>query len=204
MTGSGEYDHASTSHRRRPEWRPRNSTSRSSPTTSPTCAPPATTSSAPSSVDLLYEHVSRVGSQTSDQGNMLPAGIELGSGVNTAGTPRIMSARRLGGPPASDYDIAIRGEGFFKIQLPGRPHRLYPRRFVRARRARAAWSPPANPGAAEHHHSAERAQFGEHQQHRARSRSRVPGTTAPTQARPARTGDASSTKPACRAGGDNL
>ena len=41
--------------------------------------------------DLLYEQVRRVGSQTSDQGNVLPAGIELGSGVKTAGTPRVMS-----------------------------------------------------------------------------------------------------------------
>ncbi len=67
--------------------------------------------------DLLYEHVSRVGSQTSSQGNMLPAGIELGSGVKTVGTPRIMTQ---GGLSASgkDYDIAIRGEGFFKIALP--------------------------------------------------------------------------------------
>ena len=67
--------------------------------------------------DLLYEHVSRVGTQTSAQGNMLPAGIELGSGVKAVGTPRIMTQ---GGLSASgkDYDVAIRGEGFFKITLP--------------------------------------------------------------------------------------
>lgn len=67
--------------------------------------------------DLLYEHVSRVGTQTSQQGNMLPAGIELGSGVKAVGTPRIMTQ---GGLSASgkDYDVAIRGEGFFKISLP--------------------------------------------------------------------------------------
>ncbi|MDO8875488.1 MAG: flagellar basal-body rod protein FlgG [Pseudolabrys sp.] len=67
--------------------------------------------------DLLYEHVSRVGTQTSSQGNMLPAGIELGSGVKAVGTPRIMTQ---GGLAASgkDYDVAIRGEGFFKINLP--------------------------------------------------------------------------------------
>ena len=41
--------------------------------------------------DLLYEHVRRVGTQTSDQGNILPAGVELGSGVKTVGTPRIMT-----------------------------------------------------------------------------------------------------------------
>ena len=41
--------------------------------------------------DLLYEHVRRVGAQTSDQGTVLPAGIELGAGVKTVGTPRLMT-----------------------------------------------------------------------------------------------------------------
>ena len=67
--------------------------------------------------DLLYEHVSRVGTQTSAQGNVLPAGIELGSGVKTVGTPRLMTQGSLV-QTGKDYDIAIRGEGFFKILLP--------------------------------------------------------------------------------------
>jgi len=67
--------------------------------------------------DLLYEHVSRVGAQTSDNGNILPAGIELGSGVKTAGTPRVMTQGNLL-PTSKTYDIAIRGEGLFKILLP--------------------------------------------------------------------------------------
>jgi len=67
--------------------------------------------------DLLYEHVRRVGSQTSDQGNILPAGIELGSGVKTVGTPRLMTQGSLA-QTGKDFDVAIRGEGFFKILLP--------------------------------------------------------------------------------------
>ena len=67
--------------------------------------------------DLLYEHVSRVGSQTSAQGNVLPAGIELGSGVKAVGTPRLMTQGGLV-QSGKDYDIAIRGEGFFKILMP--------------------------------------------------------------------------------------
>jgi flagellar basal-body rod protein FlgG len=67
--------------------------------------------------DLLYEHVNRVGTQTSSQGNILPAGIELGSGVKTVGTPRLMKQGELT-QTSKDYDIAIRGEGFFKITLP--------------------------------------------------------------------------------------
>ena len=58
--------------------------------------------------DLLYEYVSRVGTQTSAQGNILPAGIELGSGVKTAGTPRLMSQGELT-QTGKDFDLAIRG-----------------------------------------------------------------------------------------------
>jgi flagellar basal-body rod protein FlgG len=67
--------------------------------------------------DLLYEQVRRVGTQTSNQGNILPAGIELGAGVKTVGTPRIMSQGNLL-PTAKELDVAIRGEGFFRILLP--------------------------------------------------------------------------------------
>ena len=67
--------------------------------------------------DLLYEHVRRIGTQTSDQGNILPVGVDLGSGVKTIGTPRLMNQGTLS-PTGSDLDVAIRGEGFFKIQLP--------------------------------------------------------------------------------------
>jgi flagellar basal-body rod protein FlgG len=67
--------------------------------------------------DLLYEHVNRVGTQTSENGNILPAGIELGSGVKTSGTPRIMTQGNLL-PTGKTYDVAIRGEGLFKVLMP--------------------------------------------------------------------------------------
>jgi flagellar basal-body rod protein FlgG len=67
--------------------------------------------------DLLYDHVSRVGTQTSAQGNILPVGIDLGSGVKTVGTPRLMTQGTLS-QTGGTLDVAIRGDGFFKIQLP--------------------------------------------------------------------------------------
>jgi flagellar basal-body rod protein FlgG len=67
--------------------------------------------------DLLYEQVRRVGTQTSDQGNVLPAGVELGSGVKTVATPRLMTQGAIL-QTGKDYDVAIRGEGFFRIQMP--------------------------------------------------------------------------------------
>jgi flagellar basal-body rod protein FlgG len=67
--------------------------------------------------DLLYEHMRQVGSQTSSQGNIMPVGVDLGAGVKTVGTPRLMSQGNLS-PTGNPLDVAIRGDGFFKIQLP--------------------------------------------------------------------------------------
>jgi len=67
--------------------------------------------------DLLYDHMSRVGTQASAQGNILPVGIDLGSGVKTVGTARLMTQGTLVQTNGT-LDVAIRGDGFFKIQLP--------------------------------------------------------------------------------------
>ena len=67
--------------------------------------------------DLIYDHVRRVGALASDQGTMLPVGVDIGGGVKTVGTPRLMSQGTLS-PTGNDLDVAIRGEGFFKIQVP--------------------------------------------------------------------------------------
>jgi flagellar basal-body rod protein FlgG len=67
--------------------------------------------------DLIYEHVRRVGAQASDQGTVLPVGIDIGGGVKTVGTPRLMSQGTLS-QTGNDLDVAIRGEGFFKVQMP--------------------------------------------------------------------------------------
>lgn len=67
--------------------------------------------------DLLYQQLRRAGSTTSDIGTQVPAGIEIGAGVKTAATPRIMSQGSLSQTEGT-YDVAIRGEGFFRIQMP--------------------------------------------------------------------------------------
>ena len=67
--------------------------------------------------DLLYEHVRRIGTQSSDQGNILPVGIDIGSGVKTVGTPRVMTQGTLS-QTGNAFDVAITGDGFFKILMP--------------------------------------------------------------------------------------
>ena len=67
--------------------------------------------------DLLYQQYRRAGSTTSDQGTQVPVGIEIGSGVKTAATPRIMSQGTVT-PTEKELDVAVRGEGFFAVTLP--------------------------------------------------------------------------------------
>jgi flagellar basal-body rod protein FlgG len=67
--------------------------------------------------DMLYQEIRRAGSSTSEQGTLVPAGIEIGTGVKTAATPRVMSQGSIA-PTDKEYDVAIRGEGFFMVQLP--------------------------------------------------------------------------------------
>jgi len=67
--------------------------------------------------DLLYQQYQRAGSATSDQGTNAPVGIEVGSGVKTAATPRVMTQGTVD-PTEKDLDLAVSGEGYFAIQLP--------------------------------------------------------------------------------------
>ena len=67
--------------------------------------------------DLLYETFRRAGSTTSDQNTMAPSGIEIGSGVKTAATTRVMTQGNLN-MTEKEYDVAVRGDGFFKIRMP--------------------------------------------------------------------------------------
>ena len=67
--------------------------------------------------DLLYQAYRRAGSTTSDQGTTVPVGIEIGSGVKTAATPRVMSQGNVV-PTEKELDVAVRGEGYFMVSLP--------------------------------------------------------------------------------------
>jgi flagellar basal-body rod protein FlgG len=67
--------------------------------------------------DLLYQNLRRVGTATSDQDTRLPVGLDIGAGVKVVGTPRIMSQGSLI-PTEKQLDVGIRGEGFFRVQMP--------------------------------------------------------------------------------------
>jgi flagellar basal-body rod protein FlgG len=67
--------------------------------------------------DLIYEHVQRIGAQASENGNILPVGIEIGSGVKTVGTPRLMTQGSFA-QTGNTLDVAIQGSGWFQILMP--------------------------------------------------------------------------------------
>src|SRR4051794_31193920 len=90
--------------------------------------------------DLIYDHVRRVGAQASDQGTILPVGIDIGGGVKTVGTPRVMTQGTLS-PTGNDLDIAIRGEAFSRSRCRTAPTPIPA--TVRSRwTSRAGSSPP--------------------------------------------------------------
>ncbi|WP_135467395.1 flagellar basal-body rod protein FlgG [Crenalkalicoccus roseus] len=67
--------------------------------------------------DLIYQNIRRVGSQSSDDGSMLPSGAQIGLGVRTAAVYRIAEQGSLQ-QTENRFDLAIRGNGYFQIQLP--------------------------------------------------------------------------------------
>jgi len=67
--------------------------------------------------DLMYQNLRRAGSETSTAGTIVPTGVQIGSGVKVAATSRIMSQGAVE-QTGKDLDLAVRGEGFFQIEMP--------------------------------------------------------------------------------------
>jgi flagellar basal-body rod protein FlgG len=67
--------------------------------------------------DLMYQTLREPGTELID-GITTPTGIQLGNGTRVAGVSKIFTD---GGYNITDnpYDLAIEGEGFFQVQLPG-------------------------------------------------------------------------------------
>jgi len=67
--------------------------------------------------DLLYQSMERVGSRSSDNGDITPAGVQIGVGVEAAAVYSITDQGNLQ-PTGNTYDMAINGKGYFQIDLP--------------------------------------------------------------------------------------
>ncbi|MFV8766140.1 flagellar hook-basal body complex protein, partial [Yersinia enterocolitica] len=66
--------------------------------------------------DLLYQTMRQPGAQSSEQ-TTLPSGLQIGTGVRPVATERLHSQGNLSKTDNSK-DIAIKGEGFFQVQMP--------------------------------------------------------------------------------------
>lgn len=67
--------------------------------------------------DLLYQNQLRVGSNSSADGTLVPAGVQVGLGVKTAAVYRIAQQGSLVSTD-NKLDLAIQGRGFFQVRLP--------------------------------------------------------------------------------------
>ena len=67
--------------------------------------------------DLLYQTIERAGAQSSDQGTVVPTGVQVGGGVKAGSVYRITHQGNMTNT-GGQYDLAIDGRGFFQVMLP--------------------------------------------------------------------------------------
>jgi flagellar basal-body rod protein FlgG len=66
--------------------------------------------------DLMYQQLRPAGSASSEQ-TQLPTGLQVGLGVRVAASARFFSQGNLQ-QTGNNLDVAVKGNGFFQIQLP--------------------------------------------------------------------------------------
>ncbi len=66
--------------------------------------------------DLMYQNLRQAGGNSSEQ-TTLPTGLQLGLGTRAVATSRTFSQGSLQ-QTTNSLDVAVRGNGFFEIQLP--------------------------------------------------------------------------------------
>src|SRR3569833_3358300 len=67
--------------------------------------------------DLLYQTLVLVGAQSSDQGTIVPTGVQVGGGVK-AGVGYRVSTQGSMTRTDNQYDLAIEGRGYFQVLMP--------------------------------------------------------------------------------------
>ena len=67
--------------------------------------------------DLLYQDLRRAGNNSTDQGTILPVGIQIGLGVKTGAISRDTGQGTVKATE-NPLDIAIQGRGYLQVQMP--------------------------------------------------------------------------------------
>jgi flagellar basal-body rod protein FlgG len=67
--------------------------------------------------DLLYQTLERAGAQSSDQGTVVPTGVQIGGGVKAGSTYRITAQGSMT-QTGNRYDVGIEGRGYLQVLMP--------------------------------------------------------------------------------------
>lgn len=67
--------------------------------------------------DLLYQTLEQPGASSSDQGTVVPTGVQVGAGVKAGSVYRIETQGSMTRTD-NQYDVAIDGRGYFQVLLP--------------------------------------------------------------------------------------
>jgi flagellar basal-body rod protein FlgG len=67
--------------------------------------------------DLLYQTMEQAGAQSSDQGTIVPTGVQVGAGVKAGSVYRINTQGSMT-QTGNSLDLAIDGRGYFQVLLP--------------------------------------------------------------------------------------
>lgn len=71
----------------------------------------------PEFTDLLYQDQARAGNNSTDQGTILPVGIQVGLGAKQVAISHNTGQGTVKGTE-NPLDVAIQGRGYFQVQLP--------------------------------------------------------------------------------------
>src|ERR1700757_4498511 len=67
--------------------------------------------------DLLYQTLEMAGAQSSDQGTIVPTGVQVGAGVKAGSVYRIDTQGTMTNT-GNKLDVAVDGRGYFQVLLP--------------------------------------------------------------------------------------
>jgi flagellar basal-body rod protein FlgG len=67
--------------------------------------------------DLLYQTIEQAGAQSSDQGTIVPTGVQVGAGVKAGSVYRINTQGTMT-QTGNKFDLAIDGRGYFQVLMP--------------------------------------------------------------------------------------
>jgi flagellar basal-body rod protein FlgG len=67
--------------------------------------------------DLLYQTMEQAGAQSSDQGTIVPTGVQVGAGVKAGSVYRI-ETQGVMTQTGNKLDLAINGRGYFQVLMP--------------------------------------------------------------------------------------